>query len=62
MEVGGTHQNWRSLKFEYVPLGILLGPNRLQPLWGRAAPSLRPGVATYELWLKLGIVLVGRAS
>ncbi len=42
---------------EYVLWAILLG--LLVSNTVGVAPIFRPGVATYELWLKLGIVLVG---
>ncbi|MEG9435738.1 putative sulfate exporter family transporter [Edaphobacter sp. HDX4] len=42
---------------EYVLWAILLGLF-IGNTWG-VAPLFRAGVATYELWLKLGIVLVG---
>lgn len=42
---------------EYVLWAILLG--LLVSNTVGVAPLFRPGVATYELWLKLGIVLVG---
>ena len=42
---------------EYVLWAILLGL-AIGNTFG-VAPFLRAGIATYELWLKLGIVLVG---
>ncbi len=44
-------------QIEYVLWAIILGLAISNTLG--VAPIFRPGVATYELWLKLGIVLVG---
>src|SRR5690348_12793542 len=44
-------------RIEYVLLAILLGLAIGNTIG--VSERFRPGVATYELWLKLGIVLVG---
>ncbi len=52
-----TQHHWFLPQIEYVLWAIVLGL-LIANLFGIAA-IFRPGVATYELWLKLGIVLVG---
>ncbi len=52
-----TQQHLPMPHIEYVLWAIILGLI-VSNTFG-VAPIFRPGVATYELWLKLGIVLVG---
>jgi uncharacterized integral membrane protein (TIGR00698 family) len=52
-----THYNLPVPHIEYVLWAIVLGLAISNTIGVR--PLFRPGVATYELWLKLGIVLVG---
>jgi len=52
-----AHPGFPFPHLEYVLWAILLGL-AIGNLFG-VAEAFRPGVATYELWLKLGIVLVG---
>ena len=52
-----TQQHLPMPRIEYVLWAIILGLI-VSNTFG-VAPIFRPGIATYELWLKLGIVLVG---
>lgn len=52
-----VHRHLPVPHIEYVLWAILLGLFIANTVGVR--PAFRPGVATYELWLKLGIVLVG---
>ncbi len=52
-----TQHHLRLPQIEYVLWAIILGLIISNSVG--VARFLRPGIATYELWLKLGIVLVG---
>ncbi|MGO4209370.1 putative sulfate exporter family transporter, partial [Terriglobus sp. YAF25] len=52
-----TEYHLRLPQIEYVLWAIILGLIVSNSIGVK--PIFRPGVATYELWLKLGIVLVG---
>jgi uncharacterized integral membrane protein (TIGR00698 family) len=51
------HQHWRVPDIEYVLWAIVIGLVITNTVGLHR--SFRPGVATYEFWLKLGIVLLG---
>ncbi|WP_396891224.1 YeiH family protein [Mycobacterium sp. Z3061] len=51
------HQHWTVPDIEYVLWAILIGLLIANTIG--LHPVFRPGVATYEFWLKIGIVLLG---